>query len=264
MGAWGTGIFSDDFASDLRADYRELITDGKSHSEAMELLSRKHGESLADPEEAPVFWIALAATSWDLGRLDEQLKAKALAVISAGGGLERWDKPKDRRARQAALNKLADKLGQPQKPPIKLKRKPRFVTDWKVHEVVGFRQRSGKWLLLHVVGIHSGEAGDHPIVNMLDWAGESTPPDQAEVENSQVVWLAETKDGSVGKRKSICFLVDNKLTKSGRIARWNITLKRRRSLLDWAKVHLEKKSQERLSYAGPEFFENDFLSPERK
>jgi len=113
MGAWGTGIFSDDFASDLRADYREFIADGKSHSEAMELLSRKHGESLTDPEEAPVFWIALAATSWDLGRLDEQLKAKALAVISAGGGLERWDEPKDRRARQAALNKLAERLGQP-------------------------------------------------------------------------------------------------------------------------------------------------------
>jgi len=234
--------------------------DGKSHSDAMDLLTKKHGESLADPEEASVFWIALAAASCDLGRLDERLKTKALAVISAGGDLERWDDLKDRRARKAVLSKLAAKLDGPQKPPTMLKRKPRFVTDWKVNEVVGFRQKSGKWLLLHVVGIYRSEAGDHPIVNVLDWSGQRTPPDQAEVENSQIIWLAATKDGSVGKRKDICLLVDDKLLKSGRITRWNIVLKRRLTLLHWAKIQFEKKSQGHFSYAGPEFFENDFWS----
>lgn len=32
MGTWGTGIFSDDLASDIREDFKELIGDGKSPS----------------------------------------------------------------------------------------------------------------------------------------------------------------------------------------------------------------------------------------
>lgn len=258
MGAWGTGVFSDDLAADLRADYRDAIMDGKPHADAVELLAEKYHQSIGDPEEAPVFWLALAATAWDLGRLDDQLRTTALTIIDDGRDLDRWEGAKDRHARQTALSKLAEKLSRPQKPPTKLKRKPRFVTDWKPDEVVGFQQRTGQWLLLHVVGVRSGELGDFPVVNLLDWSGKSVPPDQVALEQARIIWLPATKDRLVGKRKDLHLFVDNKLIKSRRIARWNTYLRRRRPLIDRVISVLGRKSVDPLSYIGPEFLENDF------
>lgn len=264
MGTWGTGVFSNDLASDLRADYREAITDGKEHSDAMDLLSKSYRESLADPEEAPVFWIALAAVAWDLGRLDDNLRTKAITVIKDGGDLERWEDPRDRRARQAVLGKLAEKLSRPQKPPTKLKRKPRFVTDWKLDEVIGFQQRTGRWILLHVVGINNTEFGDFPVVNLLDWSRKSLPPDQRELERAQIIWLPATKDLQVSRRKDLSLFVDDKLIKSGRIKRWNTYLKRRSSLMDSITSLMSRKSADPLSCIGPEFLEHDFSSQGQK
>ena len=34
MGTWGVAIFSDDLAADIRGDFRELIGDGLTPSEA--------------------------------------------------------------------------------------------------------------------------------------------------------------------------------------------------------------------------------------
>jgi len=62
MGAWGVAIFSDDLAADIRSDFRELIGDGLTPSEATDLLKAEYASSLFDPHEMPVFWIALALT----------------------------------------------------------------------------------------------------------------------------------------------------------------------------------------------------------
>ena len=40
MGAWGTSLFADDNACDLREDYRDLIGDGLNGPEATDRLSR--------------------------------------------------------------------------------------------------------------------------------------------------------------------------------------------------------------------------------
>ena len=43
MGTWGTGIFSDDNAADLRDDYRDFIGDGLSSREATDRLLAEMG-----------------------------------------------------------------------------------------------------------------------------------------------------------------------------------------------------------------------------
>jgi hypothetical protein len=43
MGAWGTGVFSDDNAADLSDDYRDFIGDGLSGPEATDRLLAEWG-----------------------------------------------------------------------------------------------------------------------------------------------------------------------------------------------------------------------------
>ena len=62
MGAWGTALFSDDTACDVRDSYIDLVGDGLSGPEATKGLLREWSASLNDPDESPVFWLALAAT----------------------------------------------------------------------------------------------------------------------------------------------------------------------------------------------------------
>ena len=46
---------------------------------------------VGDPEEGPVFLIALAATQWKTGHVDPPVITEALAAIAAGRGMERWE-----------------------------------------------------------------------------------------------------------------------------------------------------------------------------
>ncbi len=54
MGAWGTAIFSDDTASDVRDDYRDHVGDGLSGIEATDRLLNEWLDTLPDPDEGPV------------------------------------------------------------------------------------------------------------------------------------------------------------------------------------------------------------------
>jgi hypothetical protein len=64
MGAWGTGLFSDDIACEVRDFYVDLIGDGLTGPEATKALLLEWSSSLNDPDVSPVFWLALAATQW--------------------------------------------------------------------------------------------------------------------------------------------------------------------------------------------------------
>jgi hypothetical protein len=76
MGAWGTAIFSDDDACDVRDGYRQLVTDGLTGPAATNRLLLEWKEVLADEDDGPLFWLALAATQWQFGRLEARVKAR--------------------------------------------------------------------------------------------------------------------------------------------------------------------------------------------
>jgi hypothetical protein len=103
MGAWGVAVFSDDLAADVRDDFRDLIGEGLSTTQAVEKLLASHASSANDEDEMAVFWIALALTQRKLGRLDERTKQEALRLIESGQDLRRWDASKDRQKRVAVL-----------------------------------------------------------------------------------------------------------------------------------------------------------------
>jgi hypothetical protein len=87
MGAWGTALFSDDTACDVRDSCIDLVGDGLTGPEATKALLREWSASLNDPDESPVFWLALAATQWRCGRLEDHVLQQALNVIDSGSDL---------------------------------------------------------------------------------------------------------------------------------------------------------------------------------
>src|SRR5262245_32153824 len=90
MGVLGTAIFSDDLAADVRDAFTDYVAQGLNAAAATEKLIAESASSLEDDEEAPVFWLALAATQWKLGRLIDNVRDRALQVIDSGEDLRRW------------------------------------------------------------------------------------------------------------------------------------------------------------------------------
>jgi hypothetical protein len=175
MGAWGPAVFSDDTACDVRSDYRELLEDQVPDDDAARQVIASY--SHLDADEEHVLWLALAAAQSKLGRLDDDVKARALDVIDTGRGLQLWEEagPKELAKRNAALSKLREQLTGPQ-PARKTVRRPwRHVTDLERGDVLAFTASNGQMALLRVARVDDHRVGVAPILEWLDWRGKSAP-----------------------------------------------------------------------------------------
>jgi hypothetical protein len=180
MGAWGTGLYSDDTACDVRDDYKDILGDGIVEPEATRRLLTKWSSELADPDTAPVFWLALADVQWNLGRLQEQVKKSALMIIENDSDLRRWLTNRNHTMkRKAVLERLQQKLRAA--PPAEKKVKKRYVdsTDWNLGDVYSFQMLSGKLALFHVIGFHNDKGGRGPVCEIFDWTGDNAPDQRA-------------------------------------------------------------------------------------
>jgi hypothetical protein len=155
--------------------YRELVGDGLSGPEATDELTRQWGDLLDDPDESPVFWLALASTQWKAGRLEPRVLANALAVMDSGSDLRRWQHDEKLLAtRTKVLGELRQQLESPQPAQKRIPKRFRDSTDWEVGEVIGYRLSSGALSLMRVIGYHGGVGGS-PMFELLDWTGAQAP-----------------------------------------------------------------------------------------
>lgn len=176
MGVWGTAIFSDDTACDVRDIYIDLVGDGLSGLEATKKLLNQWSGALDDPDEGPVFWLALAATQWKNGRLEETVLRRALDIIDSGIDLARWNaSPRDHKKRQLVLGKLRAQLTSPQPSEKRISKRFRDSNDWLVGELMSYRLLSGQLVVFRVIGHHEDRGGTSPICELLDWVGEKIP-----------------------------------------------------------------------------------------
>ncbi|MGB4596085.1 MAG: hypothetical protein WBI14_09295 [Anaerolineaceae bacterium] len=182
MGVWGTGLYSDDTACDVRDDYKDILGDGVTEPSATDLIIEKWKNEISDPEISLVFWLVLADVQWNLGRLQERVKQEAIKIIENDSDLTRWSSAQKLiTKRKPVLSRLKRKLETSQ--PIEKVVKKRYVnsTDWQIGDVFCFRLHSGTLALLHVIGFHEDYGGRGPVCEILEWSGESTP-DKKEIE----------------------------------------------------------------------------------
>lgn len=187
MGAWGSGIFEDDVACDVRIQFRHAIEDGKSPSAARTAVLKTWKRALKDPDDGPTIWLALAATQLQCKCLEKQVRDKAVAILKSGGDIERWRETGDAkliRSRKAVLARLGARLAKPlpksnparAKPKAKRKRFVESKTNFPRGELFAYQMTSGKYVLLHVVDYSgSRDFGFNPIFAVLDWQRKTLP-----------------------------------------------------------------------------------------
>ena len=175
VSASGPAIFSDDLAWDVREGYRQLLEDRVPDDEATRrTITAWQG---LDADEEPVFWLALAAAQSRLGRLEDEVRDRALAVIDSGRGLSRWDDlgPGLFAERTAVIEKLRTELTGPQPPRRTVRRRWRYVTDLEPGTMLAWTASTGVVVLLRVVQIRETREAAQPILERLAWDGHHVP-----------------------------------------------------------------------------------------
>ena len=189
MGAWGTAIFSDDLACDVRDDYIKNLIKGKLNEEATQLTIDAYNAYNLDEEEISVFWIALALTQWGKGRLTEEVKDKAIEYIDSGFDLIRWKEgsKKSYEKRIIVLEKAREKIISPMPRAKKIPVPSWMHSDtWSVGDLLLYKITSekiedesflGKYIVLRVADNYYYEIGERNIAlyAVYAWSGENEP-----------------------------------------------------------------------------------------
>lgn len=177
MGAWGPDIFSDDLAADVREEYIELIGDGMTSKEATVALIQRYKLEANDLDSGgTVFWLSLAKTESDYGRLLDFVKEKALEIINSGADLKELEaSPGTIEERKRVLEDLKRQLLSPQPLPKNILKKFKDSTGFEVGDIISYRTLSNKLVLFRVIGHHEDHGGRAPVVEILDWDGDINP-----------------------------------------------------------------------------------------
>ncbi|PER14413.1 hypothetical protein COK25_07320 [Bacillus cereus] len=171
----GVGIFEDNLSEDIKFDFQDLISEGYSSEEATEMMVNTYISSLRKHEEN-IFWLALAAIQWELGRLNPQVKEKAICIIESKSDLKRWwREPELKKKRELVLEKLKKNLVSPLPEPKKVKRRVVLKTELEIGDVITYRLLSGQYIILKVVGVNEYAGNAYPILMLCDWIGRNIP-----------------------------------------------------------------------------------------
>jgi hypothetical protein len=174
LGVWGTDLFSDDVACDVRDHYRELLEDGVEDGAATQLAVERFRAYLEESDGVAL--LALAVTQSKLGRLDPDIRDRALAVLDRGADLEMWerDNPKLLPKRRAMLEKARAQLTG-QQPPRRRLRPPKRISSGLAAGDVLALALPRRVTLLRVVRVRSHRLGETPVLEELDFEGTEVP-----------------------------------------------------------------------------------------
>lgn len=173
MGAWGTGILSNDLAADVAGEYRALIEDGKSGDEATAEILRGYGDTANDPDERTAFWTGLAYTQYRLGRLEPDVRDRALEVIDSGGDANLFFSERNAKKRLAALQKLRSQLVGPQRGEVRIRKPKPIASPVQAGDVFSFRLSDGRVARLRTLAVDEERQFITPLVEMIDEQGRA-------------------------------------------------------------------------------------------
>jgi hypothetical protein len=174
MGTWGTGLFMDDIACDVRDHYRALLEDQVEDDEATRLTIEKFRAYIDETDGVAL--LALAVTQSTLGRLDPDIQVQALAAVDRGGDLDTWEEENPRllAKRRAVLEKARSQLTGPQPARKRLRRGKRALSGLAAGEVLAF-SLPRRIALLRVVRVRQHRLGETPVLEELDFDGTEVP-----------------------------------------------------------------------------------------
>lgn len=173
MGTWGTGIFQNDIADDVRHDYKNKLKIGRTDEQALSEIIAENTDFINDSDDCFDFWFGLASTMYDLGRLTDDVRAKATELIDGGKDAERWETAKEAGKRAAQLAELRTKLMSEQPERKKISVKKPFDTKWNINDIFLYHNESVNkyvWLAVDRICTYDAETeglGDKLAVTYL-------------------------------------------------------------------------------------------------
>ena len=188
MGAWNTSLYGNDPARDVKGDYVHKLRSGKNDQEAMEAMLVEYERTKDDEDEGPLFWLALADTQWEYGRLTEPVREKALQLLAQGVDQERWSEAGAEKleAWNETCRALGEKLRSPQPPRKRIRPYKLYQCPWALGDVFAYRFSgaysrekgfAGKYVVFRKVGEDTWWPGHRiPVVRLYRWIGENIPP----------------------------------------------------------------------------------------
>lgn len=187
MGAWGTSLYANDSACDIRSDYVDGLKRGKSNEEITEYLIRQNQDIMGNEEEEPLFWFALADTQWNYGRLMPKVKEKALSFLDMDRESERWKEAGEKKieAWRTTLDALEKKLNSPIPAEKKVSKYRFHQCPWNLGDVFAYQFSSeyskekgfyGNYVVFRKVSEDTDWPGNIvPVVQVYKWIGTSIP-----------------------------------------------------------------------------------------
>jgi hypothetical protein len=149
MGAWGTGISSNDTFADIYGQFIDLYNEGLSVPEITKRLIDENQETINLPEDATNFWFAIANGQWDCKALDNDILTKVDQIIQTGEDLRVWKEldasPADLKAREKVLIKFLSKLKTEKDKPRKRTKKKLFDSIFKKGDCLVYKMDNGNF-----------------------------------------------------------------------------------------------------------------------
>ncbi|MFA6046466.1 MAG: hypothetical protein WC718_15885 [Phycisphaerales bacterium] len=178
MGVWGYRLFEDDAALDIRSEFRDHIGDGHTPTQAVAKLMKAWRPERWDTQAYASFWLALAATSWDLGRLTPLVKRRALGVLDNEIGLAEWKAttPRALAARRQVYQAIRRKLEARQPAPKHVPQRKRLTTPFRAGDLIRYETLHGKMLYLRVLCIAADLGGKYAVCDICKWKAKTPPP----------------------------------------------------------------------------------------
>jgi hypothetical protein len=168
----GPGLYQDDTGHDVRAEFRELIGEGRSAEDAAETMLGGWKDVLGDEDVFCAFYLALADTQWHLGRPLPSIREMALRLIDTGRDLRRWEyNDKFHRRRKGILAQLRARLTSDPPQPRSVRNPAAFITDLEVGDVVHYTAEAGEMYWIGIVGSDTMNGQRFAIARLLDWDG---------------------------------------------------------------------------------------------
>ena len=177
MGAWGFGIRQDDLVLDVIGAFEDELKAGKGVEGATDAVTAKFAADVADTDDEPLLWIALADVQWTYGELAPQVLSRVRADFDSGRSLRRWlDDPRGLAGRRAELEKFLGKIAiarpTPKKRPKLVVRGPKFAAG----DCLSIQMSDGRFAAALVLAAdHSNPEYGKNLVGVLNYLSAEKP-----------------------------------------------------------------------------------------
>lgn len=109
MGTWGTGLYDNDMALDVRDTFTEALSSENDLDTACNKTLSVYSGCFGSDEE-PLLWLALADTQFDYGCLMDTVRTNAISWIEKEGGKNLFTTRRQQKKWEQVLQQLREKI----------------------------------------------------------------------------------------------------------------------------------------------------------